>query len=947
MPIQNRKIKLTLIFLLIFLSISAFSIIGIAIAFNTKDNATAPKAAHAYWDDAYDATTDTYTLRKYTNEKSKYDNGWWIFHDYRYKSEEDIQYAIKNVKNFKIESPEGFWTFNYLLAQGDDFKGKKVILGDDIDFNLTPHLFYFGDAVEVEYGVYYGNVFLGEFDGMGYSIIDFPFYSRGSSGIICAILGDGGEIRNLKIKNARMSLFNQDYSGQSDPHISGVIAGVVKNEAKIHSCIVEDVTVIHEDIFHYLGLIAGKNDGEIKNCITDGVLINGFADPRSNFNGVHENCRVYDFVAYPTDAYAERRSTKFAENCISNIKEREVIPETIEYNFATTKKEGYFCKGVYVNLDQNSEKNFYRSKMGVVGTNDTIEFSAYYNAYLYGLQDVSKYPTIVDEQETLDEVEQNTAWYKYYISDYGYNGYSPDSYEQKCVYLRAFIDWKTILFKVNDPQYGRLTATNFITGQTFEGDFEYWLPMARNASYGLDIFLDDNTTSNSLWCYGFESGIVAHSNSNPANGELYQFLGWKNRGNICTANFHIISKDIIFTEGIDQNSELIYDENLVSCEGLGEYTIIENQTEIKCVQYKDAESGKLVLEYRFKDIQNNDCVVKYTYSTSLQSSEYRTSFTLGENDSEIIQPRFRYVKYLLTFNPAEHVTLKVDGVVQSGICYLSVYKGDTVTCTKQTTNQLIFKYGTTTIEYKTDTNYYFDEIKVWVDGSLSNKTIVESFKDIQSTISLNLQAYRECKITFKEVDDTYLEIATNPVTVRSTDSITIDYDIYNRRLMYKCNGNVIATYHLVPNLIPDPDKGGTLLPATIDCATVTIKPAFVLWACKVTMNNDYTEFATLSDTETIYVEYGTRIEFDWKLLENGLLQYTYTFKFGETTVNTITYTTTNKIYQMDYLDLDSKTWNNGLDGYSAFLFSDEKLKEKEIKPTFGYRVYGGSYGGAK
>ena len=51
MPIQNRKIKLILIFLLIILSISAFSIVGVVLTFKLKEEKTTenPQAA-SVWD---------------------------------------------------------------------------------------------------------------------------------------------------------------------------------------------------------------------------------------------------------------------------------------------------------------------------------------------------------------------------------------------------------------------------------------------------------------------------------------------------------------------------------------------------------------------------------------------------------------------------------------------------------------------------------------------------------------------------------------------------------------------------------------------------------------------------------------------------------------------------------------------------------------------------------
>ncbi|MBQ8615210.1 MAG: hypothetical protein IJ415_01420 [Clostridia bacterium] len=364
--IGGLALKIIIISLIV-LSVSVFTFTIFSVALSIKENQTDLKEPYAY------------TFGSSAITDSDYNN--------------NSVFEINSVDGFKSFCASTWkWSSGGISAKTENltYENKTVKLVSDISLKSS-------DEDSRQYGnsltAYY---FAGTFDGQKHKIT-YSDYERttGVKGILCDYLK--GTLKN--------TIFEIDVyvdGGTLNDTPVTYIGIIGKNLGVVDSCIVTDTTIVSNrwDKNCQFGVLAGVNEGTVRNCLIKGDYTFGGENENWPLNqGVTVNC----FVA----------SGNSASCCI-------------------------FMASVKPNTGKNSTNN-----TGSLGDGN------------YG-SCADAYGSIGNRSTDCGESDDYTiAWFQYRAKDYGYG--QDSTY---CVYLRAFIGWTTYYFTVEDSNKGYVNPSD-------------------------------------------------------------------------------------------------------------------------------------------------------------------------------------------------------------------------------------------------------------------------------------------------------------------------------------------------------------------------------------------------------------------------------------------------------------------------------------------------------
>ena len=150
----------------------------------------------------------------------------------------------------EIENVEEFEAFAQAVCAGNNYKGYRIRLLNDLDMAGVAHKVIGGSSCPFE----------GTFEGGGYSIQNLTCaYTSIYSGLF-GYIGENGIVENINLVNMNFSC-NQSYTGS--------IAGY--NKGTIRGCAVQGSFLF--DTSDYAGGIAGRNGGTIERSSVKGTLL--------------------------------------------------------------------------------------------------------------------------------------------------------------------------------------------------------------------------------------------------------------------------------------------------------------------------------------------------------------------------------------------------------------------------------------------------------------------------------------------------------------------------------------------------------------------------------------------------------------------------------------------------------------------------------------------------
>ncbi len=214
------------------------------------------------------------------------------------------------------------------------------------------------------------NPFRGIFDGNGYTISNLAASPNTSTGLFGY---NSGTIQNLKMENCTMTVSNTTYLG--------VIAGT--NNGTIKNCAVVDCNVTNSTSTKpYAGLICGNNTSLVDNCIATGTVCVESSDDIGNnsfASGIAGNNvnRIYNCFAYVTVTSVAYRpyasGIAFAENSSSDIKNCVVFGTIIS---SSNYRNSYSHVGDISASSNGKMTNCYKDENLSVSTNGSQYLSA-------------------------------------------------------------------------------------------------------------------------------------------------------------------------------------------------------------------------------------------------------------------------------------------------------------------------------------------------------------------------------------------------------------------------------------------------------------------------------------------------------------------------------------------------------------------------------------------
>lgn len=186
----------------------------------------------------------------------------------------------------EIADVASFLDFAKKVNDGDDFKGKTVVLSKDIRFDGTLN----------NWTTLTGE-FNGAFDGKGHEISGINMMNANNPKMIGLFgkIGKDGSVKNLALSDTKIVAgANKDTAKKSDYEVYGVGGICAENEGIIENCSV-DVEMAAESYFYFdynpydwwcyavhAGTVCGKNTGIIRNCSSNGKIEYGFIHDYNN-----------------------------------------------------------------------------------------------------------------------------------------------------------------------------------------------------------------------------------------------------------------------------------------------------------------------------------------------------------------------------------------------------------------------------------------------------------------------------------------------------------------------------------------------------------------------------------------------------------------------------------------------------------------------------------------
>lgn len=218
-------------------------------------------------------------------------------------------YVYNHTYEFFIDSPEGLMSFSRSVAEGYDFKGKKVKLLNDIDWNDMNYDIYDDKDTARTFvpiganawgGTYYGcKPFRGVFDGGSNTISNLRtkfYYGQAGAvglGLFACVMGSKNEtdfyVADISFVNIENYTIELDTMG-GVIYIGGVV-GIGYDVVQTRCCLVENLSLInwwHNPNLYFAGIIgACTGIGKIDDCYVDDINVE-----------VHNNGNYPDFTSY-------------------------------------------------------------------------------------------------------------------------------------------------------------------------------------------------------------------------------------------------------------------------------------------------------------------------------------------------------------------------------------------------------------------------------------------------------------------------------------------------------------------------------------------------------------------------------------------------------------------------------------------------------------------------
>lgn len=160
--------------------------------------------------------------------------------------------------NFIIMDAAQLEDFAYSVNSGENFAGKTITLGADIDLSNVTHL-PIGDE---------DNNFFGTFDGNGHTITLGSVSASFQSGLFGCV-GEGAVVKNLNVKGSlKFAMAGQ----KSNFYYLGSIAGYVDYYAMVYNCISDVEFNIESNVNLTVGGLVGFLGGSLLNSAFNGKL---------------------------------------------------------------------------------------------------------------------------------------------------------------------------------------------------------------------------------------------------------------------------------------------------------------------------------------------------------------------------------------------------------------------------------------------------------------------------------------------------------------------------------------------------------------------------------------------------------------------------------------------------------------------------------------------------
>lgn len=375
-------------------------------------------------------------------------------------------------------------------------------------------------------------------------------------------------------------------------------------------------------------------------------------------------------------------------------------------------------------------------------------------------------------------------------------------------------------------------------------------------------------------------------------------------------------------------------------------TVTKNDSEVKQYSWEVAEGthvdwdyGYKTMTYSFEDINGDAIVAVYSINDEYSFKTYTGEFDVTSNKIVV-------VIFTLPDNSATVTFKSSEGSTKTSTSSYKVNKGTTISFEYTDEDGIQFKCGSNTITYnpedETYSYYYFD-----ITDSEGNYyyDYDESTITVNSDITIEVTFVKWYYVSFGAVEHATLS-GGKTVQLMEGTQIKVSISTNKKTLKYYRIVNktekVYATYTA--------DEYYTLSASSVGIySNRTLRPTVTFSACIITMENNYTSYATMDITGDDYntendgvfiVDYGETVNFKINNLGSGLFEYVYTFSSGEK----ITYTMLNADYAIQYefnSSGDRVYQYDGLDnsvGSYTFTFEDGET-EKTISPTFGLKQH--------
>lgn len=800
--------------------------------------------------------------------------------------------------SYVISDHNGLQTFSQLVNWGtEEFSGKSVYLTNDIDCggnNVNIGWWYqggvFGIGAENRY--FKGNLF----DGQNYTISNFvvpgTFYKESTDqnsfdyGLFSCIESNT-TIQNLRLKDNSFPI-DPDAISAYTWHTAGGMVGYL-NGGTIKNCIVENLNVtVDSTVGLCLGGIFGVGYGTISNCLVKKVTI---PNAESTVGiGPAEAPYWISTNAGGTNLQV-RQFYSTSGTTISNCVVQNVQKSTTFANF------------IYMDRCDTLGGNY------ITGSRDhTITTCINQSNNLTGFLDWS----------STGGTSGNT-WY--YVSDYN-SGYP---------YLRQFIkDWKTVNFRVGSGN-GTVSMSSIV------------VPSAVTAIKNGSFITVGQTIS-----------------ATPSTGYFFESWEGENDGTLFIANFTTTPYTLTF-----KNAETWQKETNISP---SETTFnVDHNTSIS-VSHRTGE-GPLKLIYSFVDLSGKNCSVVYDIPEgyNLRNPGNVTNITSNRN----ITPNLELGNFTVTFKYSAGCCIKTgqfggDKYFKDLVYTIrggSSIEFDAINLEFEFDN---LSWGSNRLYYIKSSGVRYDGLKIKMGGK---EVDISALDYITGDVEIMPIFVGNVTVTFGSVDGTSIILSgsqSRTISVELNSVIEANLSPDRKILTYTKNNEELITYVVTNSFGSDYDVLFAQSVTVVNDMTITPQIKNVIY--KVTFaKEDSLNIATMSERKINYsppgsvglfpifqpytyeVKYGTTILFEYTNV-NGILTYVYTLKNGDTIIAEITYNLRNNLYsmQLGYNEDGKVILKNGMDGqnvngYEYVLTKDEGVET--ISPTFGYKQYGGEFGG--